>query len=585
MVGKAVVSAISIILVVGMVIGVVAVVHHGRSKPELDLKNDENLSASMKTVSALCAPAMYKDQCMRSLGSVAQNESTTPQDYIKAGLQLALDEIIKSRNLTDTLVPKAQNTKQPDRVKMAIEDCQDLLDLAIDRLNLAFNQVGDPEVYKEETKTWDLRLWLSDIITYQTNCVDGFEEAQEPDLHNIMQQGTVNATELTMSILDIVTHFTKSLSEIGYNLNSTKLIDELSQDNDRAGGQRRRLMGMPMSEDGLFPGWMSAGDRRLLQVGVRPNAVVALDGTGQFRSINAALKAYQPKTHRGRYVIYVKAGVYREEVLVDKTMVNVFMYGDGPTRTIVTGNKSFKSGYQTSKTASFAVQGDGFLCKNMGFMNTAGPEGHQAVAMRVNAQQAVFHSCRFDGYQDTLYTQGGSHFFRNCIISGTVDFIFGNGATLIQNCLIIVRLPDENQFNAVTAQGRLGKSEPTAIVIQGCRILPDRALVRKRFAIKTFLGRPWKPYARTVFMESLLGDLIQPAGYEPWGGNMFTDTAFYGEYANRGPGARTNLRVRWRNVKVLSRAEANQYSAAFFLRGMIPALKATGVPFAISLMS
>ncbi|GAB2282091.1 hypothetical protein Dimus_016648 [Dionaea muscipula] len=591
MVAKAVISAISIILVVGVVIGVVAMVDRSGSHPAGS--SDEGLSSSMKTINALCAPAMYKDRCIKSLGSMAKNESATPQDYIKAGLKLALDEVIKAMNLTDTLVPKANSSKEPERVKMAIEDCKDLLSYATQRLNVAVKHVADPNVYKDETKTWDLRLWLSDIITYQTNCVDGFEEAQAPELHNIMQEGTVNGTELTMSVLDVVTYFAKSLSEFGYKLNATNLVDALkskseeaaagNNNNNSSTGSSRRLMGMPMAEDG-FPAWISAGDRHLLGVNqVTPNAVVALDGSGQFTRINDALKAYNPVAHQGRYVIYVKAGIYKEQVFVDRTMINVFMYGDGQTKTIVRGKKSFKAGYQTSKTASFIVEGDGFLCKNMGFQNNAGPEGHQAVALRVNAQQAVFQACRFDGYQDTLYTQGGSHFFRDCIISGTVDFIFGNGATLIQSCVIIVRLPEPNQFNAVTAQGRLGQSEPTAIVIQGCKIVPERRLVPQRFIIKTFLGRPWKPYARTVFMESLLGDLIQPQGYEPWGGNLHTDTAFYGEYANRGPGARTNLRVKWKKVKVLNRAEANEYSASVFLKGMLPALEATGVPIQVTL--
>ncbi|GAB2226497.1 hypothetical protein Droror1_Dr00022307 [Drosera rotundifolia] len=592
MAAKAVISVVSIILVVGVVIGVVAVVHHGGSAKSSGNSRDENLSNSMKTVNALCAPVMYKDQCIRSLGSVAQNDSATSQDYIKAGLKLALDEIVKSMNLTDTLVPKVGSSKQPERVKMAIDDCKDLLDYSIQRLNLAFNQVGDPSIYKEETKTWDLRLWLSDIITYQTSCVDGFEEAQEPELQNIMQQGTVNGTQLTMSILDIITCLTKSLSSLGYNLNATNLVDQLQSSaaatKDHSTSGSRRLMSMPVGEDDI-PAWMSAGDRHLLSVkkhssaGVKPNAVVALDGSGQFKSINDALKAYDPKQHTGRYVIYVKAGVYKEEVLVDRTMVNVFMYGDGSRKTIVTGNKSFKSGYQTSKTASFAVEGDGFLCKSMGFQNTAGPEGHQAVALRVNAQRAVFLNCRFDGYQDTLYAQTGSHFFRGCTISGTVDFIFGNGATLIQNCMIIVRMPDPNQFNAVTAQGRLGKNEPTGIVIQNCRIVPDQALVPQRFKIKTFLGRPWKPYARTVIMESTVGDLIQPQGYEPWGGNVNTETSFYGEYGNSGPGASTDMRVKWKYVKVLSKAEAQHYSAGVFLKGMLPDLSSAGVPVQLNL--
>ncbi|GAB4830636.1 hypothetical protein Ancab_020402 [Ancistrocladus abbreviatus] len=592
MVAKAIVSVISIILVVGVVIGVVSVVNHNGNKSGSSSGNDEKLSASMKTVNVLCAPAMYKDQCIKSLGTVAQNESATPQDFINAGLKMVLDQVIKSSNLTDTFNSKVNNSKEPERVKMAIEECKDLIDLAIDKLHLALNQVGDPNIYKEETKTWDFRLWLSDIITYQTSCVDGFEEAQAPEIHSIMQDGTLNATQLTMSILDIVTTLSNTLKDLGYNLNATKLVEDLkakaANNSDANRSQGRRLLGMPMRDDG-FPTWLSAGDRHLLAfqnpaaAGVKPNAVVALDGSGQFRRINDALKAYNPKAHQGRYVIYIKAGVYNEEVLVDKQMVNILMYGDGPEKTIITGNKSFKGGYQTSKTASFAVQGNGFHCKNMGFQNTAGPDGHQAVALRVNAEQAVFHNCRFDAYQDTLYTQGGSHFFRDCTVSGTVDFIFGNGATLIQNCKIIVRLPNPNQFNAVTAQGRLGVNSPTGIVIQGCEILPDAALVPQKLKIKTFLGRPWKPFAKTVFMESMIGDFIQPEGYEPWAGNAHIDTAFYGEYANSGPGARTEGRVKWRNVKVLSKAEAITYTASQFLKGGIPWLKASGVPHDLSL--
>ncbi|GAB4841822.1 hypothetical protein Ancab_022558 [Ancistrocladus abbreviatus] len=581
MAGKAVVSVISIILVVGVVIGVVAVVKHNGNK-----SGGKDVSPSMKTVNALCAPAMYKDQCINSLGTVSKNHSATPQDYIQAGLKMILDEVSKVVNLTDTFVPKANNSKEPQRVKMAIDDCKDLINLAIDKVHLALNQVGDPKIYKEETKTWDLRLWLSDIITYQTNCVDEFEEAQDSEFHSIMQNGTVNATQLTMSILDIVTTFSKSLGDMGYDLNATKLVEDLKDDATKGS---RRLLGMPMTDDG-FPAWMSAGDRHLLAAadpgaaGVKPNAVVALDGSGQFKSIKDALKAYNPKAQQGRYVIYVKAGVYKEEVLVDKNMANILMYGDGPEKTKVTGRKNVAiDKLNTMQTASFAVQANGFMCKNMGFENTAGPDGHQAVALRVNGEQAVFHNCRFDGYQDTLYTQAGSHFFRDCTISGTVDFIFGNGATLIQKSKIIVRLPNLNQFNAVTAQGREGPNEPAGIVLQGCDIVADPALNPHKNKVKTFLGRPWKPYARTVFMESTMGDFIVPEGYQPWQNDKHTGTAFYGEYANSGPGANTDRRVKWKNVKVLSKEEALTYTASEFWKGGIQQLQGSGVPVDLKL--
>ncbi|KAG0480368.1 hypothetical protein HPP92_011226 [Vanilla planifolia] len=109
----------------------------------------------------------------------------------------------------------------------------------------------------------------------------------------------------------------------------------------------------------------------------------------------------------------------------------------------------------------------------MGFTNTAGPKGHQAVALRLNADTAVIYNCRIDGFQDTFYTQSGRHFVLNCVISGTIDFIFGDSQIVIQNCLIIVRRPMDNQQNTVTAQGKDTRNERTGMTIQNCRIVPD----------------------------------------------------------------------------------------------------------------
>ncbi|KMT10056.1 hypothetical protein BVRB_5g122660 [Beta vulgaris subsp. vulgaris] len=631
--GKVVVSVISIILVIGVVIGVVAVVHRDKGGSHKDGgKDDENLSSSMKTVNALCGPATYKDACIKSLGSVAQNQSATPHDYIKAGFKLALEEITKATNLTDTLVPKANSTKKPEMTNMAIESCKNLFDLAIDRLDGALEQVHDPTIYQDQELVWSLRLWLSDVVTFATSCVDEFGEAEAPDLQKIMQDGVVNSTELTISMLDIVTSFNQALGNLDLSLNATNLAEQV-----KSTSASRRLLGMATSDgDGYYPRWLSASDRRLLGEGkqgpkkvkknkdkgsgkgkkdktkkgkigkkgkgiaagagaaaatgavvapaivpgMKPNAIVAQDGSGQYKSITQALNAHPGKNIQGRYVIYVKAGIYKEDVLVGKQQNNVFMYGDGPTRTVVTGDKSFSKGVQTSKTAPFQVEGFGFFCKDMGFRNTAGPAGHQAVALRVNGLQAVFQNCFFDAYQDTLYVQGGSQFFHDCQISGTVDFIFGNGASLIQNCRIIARKGNPGQQNLVTAQGGLAANEATGIVIQGGEILPGRDLFPERFKVETYLGRPWKAYAKTVFMETMMGDLIRPAGYFQWqspeGKNNHL-TAFYGEYANRGPGANTRMRVKWPHVKVLQKPEAQRYSAAIFLAGA-PWVKAVGVP-------
>ncbi|CAN6241091.1 unnamed protein product [Urochloa humidicola] len=329
-----------------------------------------------------------------------------------------------------------------------------------------------------------------------------------------------------------------------------------------------------------LPEWMPASQRRLLQLGggaQKANAVVAQDGSGDFKTITEAINA-APKSYTGRYAIYVKAGTYKEYVTVPKNMANVFMYGDGPTRTIVTGDKSNTGGFATIATRTFSAEGNGFICKNMGFENTAGPEGHQAVAMHVQGDMSVFFNCRFAGYQDTLYVHANRQFFRNCEVLGTVDYIFGNSAALFQNCLMTVRKPGDSQSNMVTAQGRTDPNMPTGIVLQSCRIVPEQALFATRLQVASYLGRPWKEYARTVVMESTIGDLIKPEGWAEWMGDIGLKTLYYAEYANTGPGAGTSKRVNWPGYRgIIGQAEATQFTAGVFIDAMTW-LKATGTP-------
>lgn len=232
-------------------------------------------------------------------------------------------------------------------------------------------------------------------------------------------------------------------------------------------------------------------------------------------------------------------------------------------------------------------QGSGFIAKYMTFVNSAGPQKHQAVAFRNQGDMSGIFDCSFVGYQDTLYAQTNRQFYRNCDISGTVDFIFGVSTTLIQNSRIIVRRPMDNQFNTVTADGRVQKNMPTGTVIQNCDIVPERALFPVRFKIKSYLGRPWKQYARTVVMESRIADFIQPEGWAPWAGNMYLNTLYYAEYNNAGPGANVAKRVRWSGYKgALSKNEAAQFTAGSFLKGGITSrvedwMKPLHVPFDI----
>ena len=230
-----------------------------------------------------------------------------------------------------------------------------------------------------------------------------------------------------------------------------------------------------------------------------------------------------------------------------------------------------------------AVTGDGFIARDITFRNTAGPQNHQAVALRVGSDLSVFYQCSIEGYQDTLYVHSQRQFFKQCNIYGTVDFIFGNAAVVLQNCNIYARKPMTSQKNTVTAQGRTDPNQNTGIVIHNSQVLASSDLkpVTKNFP--TYLGRPWKQYSRTVVMQTFLDGLINPAGWLEWDGNFALNTLYYAEYKNSGPGSSTSGRVKWRGYKVITNAaEASKFSVANFIGGQTW-LPGTGVPFTAGL--
>lgn len=230
-----------------------------------------------------------------------------------------------------------------------------------------------------------------------------------------------------------------------------------------------------------------------------------------------------------------------------------------------------------------AVIGAGFMAKDMGFENTAGPEKHQAVALRVQSDESIFYNCQMDGYQDTLYAHAHRQFYRDCTITGTIDFIFGDAAAVFQNCKMLVRKPLENQQCIVTAQGRTERREPTGIILQNCTISADKDLYPLRKTVRSYLGRPWKEYSRTIIMQTQIDDLIQPQGWLPWMGDFALNTCFYTEYGNRGAGSGTTERAKWRGVKKITPQHAADFTAGRFIGGD-KWIEPTGVPYTSGLL-
>ncbi|KAF5739884.1 pectinesterase/pectinesterase inhibitor 41-like [Tripterygium wilfordii] len=222
--------------------------------------------------------------------------------------------------------------------------------------------------------------------------------------------------------------------------------------------------------------------------------------------------------------------------------------------------------------------GQGFVAVNITFRNTAGAIKHQAVAVLNSADMSTFYSCSFEGYQDTLYSHSLRQFYRNCDIYGTIDFIFGNSAAVFQNCNLYPRLPLDYQFNAITAQGRTDPNQNTGTSIHNCSIKAASDLASSSGTIKTYLGRPWKEYSRTVYMQSYMDSLIDPAGWTEWSGDFGINTLYYAEFSNTGPGSNTGGRVTWPGYHVINDGDAAKFTVSKFIQGDYW-LPATSVPY------
>ncbi|XP_008795810.1 putative pectinesterase/pectinesterase inhibitor 28 [Phoenix dactylifera] len=549
--------SLSLVLLVAVVAAVAVTVSHLNSSTSTYRPSETGQpNTSIKAIKAVCEPTDYKDACEKTLSSMSHNTSD-PMELVNvafnASMKYVTDAFDKSELLKDV-------SKDPASAE-ALRTCSELLEYATDDLKKSIEQLGSVQTNRYEQAVEDLKVWLSAAITYQDTCVDGFEGINT-SAAEAMHQAIKNSTQITSNALAMINQFDNLVGS--FNISS------------HAG--RKLLSGTRANE---FPWWMSAAQERFLQPApaqIKPNVTVAQDGTGDFKTISEALK-HVPKQNNDTFVIYVKAGVYKEGVLVDKHMTHVTMIGDGPTKTKITGDVHVIQGkISTFKTATVAVAGEWFTGMGLGFENTAGPQNHQAVALRVNADRSVFYNCRMDGYQDTLYAHSGRQFYRDCTITGTIDFIFGDSATMLQNCMIIVRKPMDNQQNIVTAHGRIDRQGNGALVIQNCTITSDPAYYPSRKKLPTYLGRPWKPYSRTLILQSQLDDLVHPDGWMPWNGNIGLDTCFYAELDNRGPGANLTKRVTWPGIKKLSYDEAQRFTVEHYLFGQtwIPR---TGVPF------
>jgi pectinesterase len=286
--------------------------------------------------------------------------------------------------------------------------------------------------------------------------------------------------------------------------------------------------------------------------------IVALDGSGDFTSIQTAVDACKAFPDQ-RVIIHIKNGTYREKVKIPACNTRLSLIGESVEQTIITWDDNFnkikRGRNSTFYTYTLMVEADDFTMENLTVENSAGPVG-QGVALHVEGDRCVFRNCRILGNQDTLYTAGQNsrQYFRDCYIEGTTDYIFGAATVLFENCTICSKT-DSYITAASTPPGK-----PFGYVFLHCR------LKAKEGVTKVLLGRPWRDYARTVFINCEMGPHILPEGWSNWSGTARDKTAFYAEYGNTGPGSSPSGRVLWSHQ--LTKKQTKKYTRENILKPM-----------------
>ena len=267
--------------------------------------------------------------------------------------------------------------------------------------------------------------------------------------------------------------------------------------------------------------------------------VVARDGTGEFRNIAEAIEVCRAFMDYHK-VIFVKNGTYKEKLILPQWLQNVEICGESAEKTVITYDDHANILWPetgkpmgTFRTYTLKIEGSSVTLKNLTVENNAARLG-KAVALFTEGDRLQFINCRFLGNQDTVYT-GTAHsrlYFKDCYICGTTDFIFGPAAAWFEGCTI------ESLANSYITAASTPQDQPFGYVFNHCRLIAAEGVT------KVYLGRPWRDYGYTLFMNCELGSHIRPEGWHHWEQHR-EQTARYMEYGNTGAGADTSKRVSW----------------------------------------
>ena len=295
---------------------------------------------------------------------------------------------------------------------------------------------------------------------------------------------------------------------------------------------------------------------------------VAKDGTGNYHTIQEAINAVRDLSQQ-QVTIFIKNGFYNEKIMIPSWKTNISLVGESVDSTVISFNdhagkilpsKEYFLKTDTLRTfTSYTclIIGNDCRLENLTIQNNAGRVG-QAVALHTEGDRILVKNCRLIGNQDTYYAAraGSRVYFKDCFIEGTTDFIFGEGTVVFQNCSI------KSLLNSYITAAATRPATKYGFVFFDCKLISDSSVK------KVFLGRPWRPYAKTVYIHTDMGPHIIKEGWDNWRNPLNEKTAFYAEYKSYGPGANNSGRVNW--SKQLLKRDAKKYTLENIFSGWQP---------------
>lgn len=328
--------AVSSVFLVAMVVAITIGFNMNNSNDNAD---DHRVASSMKAVKTLCKPTDYPKECENSL-RVESGNITDPRELIKIAFNITIKKMGSELKKTGLL----HEIEKDPNAKMALDTCKELMDLSIGEFKRSLEKISRFDLDNLDYILNSLKIWLSGAITYQYTCLDGFNHTSSEAGKN-MKNMLTSSMHLSSNALAIISELADTVSHMNLTRDARRLVEDhehvFSDDDD---------------DDNVIPSWVDddgVGVRRLLYASheVKPDLIVAKDGSGKYESINKALKKV-PKNNRKPFVIYIKSGVYHEYVEVTKKMTHVVFVGEGGNKTRITGNRNFIDGINTYRTAT-----------------------------------------------------------------------------------------------------------------------------------------------------------------------------------------------------------------------------------------